>query len=301
MTNGEIRLEGGRLLRQEGWMFRLLFTTALFFLIGGVVSQMLTSVYGHLGARDLQMFAAEQVSSMAAGELPQWPAAGDVRALVLPTLFTDLKELLLAGIFLFGFKRVYLKAVRGERENWFAGVMGGFRDPAGVLWLGLRVFVQTALWSLLFVVPGIVAAYRYSQVWMLKADHPEWTAGECLAESRRLMDGCKMSLFSLHASYWRLITLFLAAVCVALGGVLVVVRAAVATGAATGKAVTAEELTAAMGPFSLLAGLALPSLIAAFVLRFLVRWNLGMGNALFYRELPHGEPAAEVEEASPVE
>ena len=119
-------------------------------------------------------------------------------------MFTKLKDLLLAGICTFGFRCLYLRAVRGAGktpdEPWLAGMLGGLRDPAGMLWLALRLSLQTFLWTLLFVVPGIVAAYRYSQAWLLKADHPEWSAGECLAESGRLMNGRKMDLFRLHAS-----------------------------------------------------------------------------------------------------
>ena len=55
---------------------------------------------------------------------------------------------------------------------------------------------------------------------------------------------------------------------------------------------TSESLEAALGLFAPLVGLALPSMVAALVLRLLVRWSLSMGNALFYRELMKSVPAA---------
>ena len=35
------------------------------------------------------------------------------------------------------------------------------------------------LWSLLFVIPGIVKSYAYSMSYFIKADHPEIKLGGC--------------------------------------------------------------------------------------------------------------------------
>ena len=61
MTNDEIREEGWRLLRHEGWMIRLLYATVLFALIGSVFSYFLSVVYEKLGAVDFQHFASNQI------------------------------------------------------------------------------------------------------------------------------------------------------------------------------------------------------------------------------------------------
>lgn len=49
----------------------------------------------------------------------------------------------------------------------------------------------TFLWSLLFVIPGIVKALSYSQTYFIMNEHPEYTGREAIDASRRMMDGHK--------------------------------------------------------------------------------------------------------------
>lgn len=67
--------------------------------------------------------------------------------------------------------------------------------------LYLLFTVKIFLWSLLFVIPGIIAVYRYSQCFYLRVDHPDWTASQCINESKRLMTGNKAKLFCLQLSF----------------------------------------------------------------------------------------------------
>lgn len=57
------------------------------------------------------------------------------------------------------------------------------------------------LWSLLFVIPGIIKALAYSQTFYLLADNPELSATEALDKSRALMRGHKLRLFWLNLSF----------------------------------------------------------------------------------------------------
>lgn len=71
---------------------------------------------------------------------------------------------------------------------------------------GLYVF----LWSLLFIIPGIVASYSYAMTGYILAEHPELTAGEALARSKEMMQGNKFRLFGLHLSFigWSILCTF---------------------------------------------------------------------------------------------
>lgn len=62
---------------------------------------------------------------------------------------------------------------------------------------GLYVF----LWSLLLIVPGIVAGYSYSMTPFIMADYPEMTASEAIAASKELMKGHKLDLFCLDLTF----------------------------------------------------------------------------------------------------
>ncbi|MEL7608751.1 MAG: DUF975 family protein [Bacillota bacterium] len=65
------------------------------------------------------------------------------------------------------------------------------------LFMGLFIF----LWSLLLIVPGIVAAYRYSQAAYLMAENPGMGIREAVDASKRMMAGRKGRLFCLHLSF----------------------------------------------------------------------------------------------------
>lgn len=65
----------------------------------------------------------------------------------------------------------------------------------------------TALWSLLFVIPGIIKAYSYSMAMYILAENPEIGALEAINRSKAMMDGHKMELFVLQLSFigWHLL------------------------------------------------------------------------------------------------
>lgn len=69
--------------------------------------------------------------------------------------------------------------------------------------LGLRLLmaVKIFLWSLLLIVPGIIAAYRYSMAPFLLAETPDLTASEAIEKSKLLMSGNKGRLFCLQFSF----------------------------------------------------------------------------------------------------
>lgn len=69
------------------------------------------------------------------------------------------------------------------------------------------------LWTLLFIIPGIVKSYSYSQSYLIYKDYRDNPNNErisainCITESRELMDGHKGRLFALDVSFigWYLI------------------------------------------------------------------------------------------------
>lgn len=97
-----------------------------------------------------------------------------------------------------------------EIGNLFDGFGLFFR----VLWLAILQGLFVFLWSLLLVVPGIIAAYRYRQALYLLLDHPEKSAWQCLRESAAIMRGHKWELFVLDLSFlgWMLLSAMFAPV-----------------------------------------------------------------------------------------
>ncbi len=57
------------------------------------------------------------------------------------------------------------------------------------------------LWSLLLVVPGIIASYSYAMTGYILAEHPELTASEAIERSKQMMSGNRFRLFCLQLSF----------------------------------------------------------------------------------------------------
>lgn len=96
---------------------------------------------------------------------------------------------------------VYLKLTKKE-EIVVGDLFSGFNNTGRALWLNVLVAVFTYLWSLLFVIPGIIKSYSYSMALYILADHPELTAREALAKSKEMMNGHKWDLFVLQLSFF---------------------------------------------------------------------------------------------------
>ena len=73
------------------------------------------------------------------------------------------------------------------------------------LWTGFCLqflrWLYIFLWSLLFVIPGIIATYRYAMAAYILAEHPDMGANEAITASKEMMKGNKFRLFCLEFSF----------------------------------------------------------------------------------------------------
>lgn len=83
----------------------------------------------------------------------------------------------------------------------YGNLFDGFAIFFKVLWLHILMGVFIFLWSLLLIIPGIVATYRYRQALYIMLDNPDMTALECIRASKRMMMGRKWELFVLDLSF----------------------------------------------------------------------------------------------------
>ena len=67
--------------------------------------------------------------------------------------------------------------------------------------LSLLTALYTFLWSLLFVIPGIIAGYKYAMAPFIMAENPGMKPNEAITASKELMDGNKLDLFCLDWSF----------------------------------------------------------------------------------------------------
>lgn len=118
-------------------------------------------------------------------------------------------SLIIAGPLMLGLVTCFLKLARSEPFS-FEGLFDGFKrfEPALVLMLLTVIF--TFLWSLLLIIPGIIAGYRYSMGSYILSDNPQMTGKEALEASKKMMNGFKGKLFLLQLSFigWAILCLF---------------------------------------------------------------------------------------------
>lgn len=124
-------------------------------------------------------------------------------AFFLNTLLDILKTVLNAGFVIFT-----LNLVKGASASLW-NMLDGFEMFLRVFWLSILEGIFVFLWSLLFIIPGFVAFYKYRQALYLLIEHPEMSAFECIKESKRLMNGHKGELFMLDLSFigWWLLSI----------------------------------------------------------------------------------------------
>ena len=130
-----------------------------------------------------------------------------------PTPLLTLATLLL-NLFLFlvlcGYHLYALRAVRGEETGGVETLFACFRQLGRFAALYLLQTVLIALWSILFVIPGIIAAYAYRQAPYIMLDDPDITPFEALRASKKMMRGHKLECFILELSFlgWGILSVF---------------------------------------------------------------------------------------------
>lgn len=108
--------------------------------------------------------------------------------------------LLIAGAFMLGVSLFFLASFRGH-DVASKDVFLGFERFGKALGLMLFQSLFVFLWSCLFLIPGIIAAIRYSQAFFILADDPEKPIRQCMDESKAMMRGNKAKYFLLNLSF----------------------------------------------------------------------------------------------------
>ena len=95
----------------------------------------------------------------------------------------------------------YLMRAGRNQDCGVTNLLDGFPMFLKLIWLSILQAVFIFLWTLLLVVPGIIAAYRYSMAFYIQLDHPEMSAMDCIRASKAMTRGHKGQLFVLDLSF----------------------------------------------------------------------------------------------------
>jgi len=164
----------------------------------------MTSTRGELKARAKEAikgnvgiyFVCLLIVAVISGVLAVIPVVGSVASLFI------------TGPFALGMVYVMYAILRGEKVDIGGMLFAGFQRFWDAVALNLLQSIFIALWSLLFVIPGIIKGLSYSMAFYILADNPEMSGKDALDASKQLMNGHKAELFMLQLSFipWYLLT-----------------------------------------------------------------------------------------------
>ncbi|MGN0572076.1 MAG: DUF975 family protein [Candidatus Fimenecus sp.] len=102
----------------------------------------------------------------------------------------------------------YLNQIRGFHPTWQSLYKEGLDRYGKYFAVGLMTQIIIGLWTLLFVVPGIIKAYEYRFVHNIIHDNPNLSQSQARNLSSRMTDGFKTDLFVLDLSFilWYMLT-----------------------------------------------------------------------------------------------
>lgn len=122
-----------------------------------------------------------------------------------PSIFGSYIVSLLVTIFFMypltvGLVSFFIRAARGEHSlsNIWSGFKGNYKN---VVWTIFKRDLFVYLWSLLFVIPGIIKSFQYAMAEYILADNPDMRSKEVLLMSREMMKGNKWRYFVLELSF----------------------------------------------------------------------------------------------------
>ena len=243
-NNAEFRDLAWKRLWADHWFGRLFGGGLLLSLCGYAANTVIGGVLNRLGVQTWQDYYLARVQNLRDLTTPVPNLTNDfIFRATSSGVFSMFIGYIMAGIAAYGTAAILLKCLKDEENGWLGAAFGGFRDPFGMLWLMIRYILIFFGWGLIAGAPialcvtvlvkaGLMTSpvacgcltsfclcyallilsipfYRYRFLFLVKAEHPDWSAGACIRSCRDLMEGHKMESFRLDCAYWKPITLTL--------------------------------------------------------------------------------------------
>ncbi|MCD7945512.1 MAG: DUF975 family protein [Clostridiales bacterium] len=115
-------------------------------------------------------------------------------------IFVTIILALYTTVMSYGYTSYALGVVRGEQPG-YGELFSRFYMAGKIILATVLEFCFIFLWTLLLVVPGIIAAYRYRLVPYFLLDDPDISVLEAFRRSKASMHGRKWELFNLDLSF----------------------------------------------------------------------------------------------------
>ncbi|MDD3662307.1 MAG: DUF975 family protein [Candidatus Pacebacteria bacterium] len=112
-------------------------------------------------------------------------------------------SLIIAGPFVLGVT-IFSLSISRNQEAKFEQIFVGFNNFGKAVGAYLLMVLFIFLWSLLLIIPGIIAALSYSMVFYVLTDSISLSPKEALEKSKKMMYGYKWKFFRLQLRFFGL-------------------------------------------------------------------------------------------------
>lgn len=127
---------------------------------------------------------------------------GEASTYIVSSLVFFVIYLVISTILQFGYSSYCLKVANRDGSMSYGDLFSSVRYLLKAIGLTLMISVFVLLWCILLVIPGIIAAYRYSQAIFIMVEDPNKGIMQCIHESKEMMAGHKMEYFILELSFF---------------------------------------------------------------------------------------------------
>ncbi len=166
------------------------------------------SLEGNYGQAIIMMIVYGVLTSIASA-IPMFFQNSSETTLGIIQAVCNFATLVVTSFLMLGNVNFYLKLSRGEKVTWQELFS---KTSLWVICFGITIFVGafTFLWTLLLIIPGIIAAISYSMSYYILLDNENMTALEAIRKSKEMMNGHKMDFFMLNLSFlgWIILGIF---------------------------------------------------------------------------------------------
>ena len=159
--------------------------------------------YSDNGANVDLTFAKQQIFSSSEGWLPELNGllVGGMIFLFAAAIVIAVAAFGLGSVISPGYSKFNLGLVDRRETPELATLFGYFPHWKTATIANLLQTVYVFLWSLLLVIPGIIASYSYAMTPYILAEHPEMAPADVLRKSKEMMSGNRWRLFCLQFSF----------------------------------------------------------------------------------------------------
>ncbi len=105
--------------------------------------------------------------------------------------------LIIGGPLSLGYTTLILLISRNQKPD-FVILFSGFKRFGTSLAAYLLMYIFIILWTLLLIIPGVIASFRYSQTWFILSEDENIGPLEAISKSKEMMIDNKWKLFCLY-------------------------------------------------------------------------------------------------------